>query len=383
VAGVYKRASDRARGKSGKWTAWFLGEDGRKHERAAFPDRARSLELAQHLEAEARRVREGLAAPGDRARREAAARPVAEHVEDYRRDLLARGDRPKHAAHVAGAVRRVLADAAIGSVADLAPDRLRAALGRLRAVRSPRTANHALGAVKAFARWLADSNRIEVPPRGLLALKPYNEDVDRRRVRRALTREELARLLAAAEAGPPVVTRRDPRSKSVIGTLTGPERAALYRIAMGTGFRANEIRTLTPERFALEGDGPTITVPACYSKRGRDDVQPIPRALAAALRPWLATRPPGVPVLAVPARTAELLRRDLAAAGIPARDAAGRVLDFHALRHSYITHLIAGGVNPKVVQRLARHSTITLTLDKYTHVDDEDMRDALEEDGTR
>ncbi len=41
--------------------------------------------------------------------------------------------------------------------------------------------------------------------------------------------------------------------------------------------------------------------------------------------------------------------------------------DWHSLRHSFITNLAAGGVAPKLAQTLARHSTITLTLDRYTH----------------
>jgi len=49
------------------------------------------------------------------------------------------------------------------------------------------------------------------------------------------------------------------------------------------------------------------------------------------------------------------------------RDSAGRYADFHALRHSFITSLVMGGVNPKEAQSLARHSVIGLTLDRYTH----------------
>jgi integrase len=45
----------------------------------------------------------------------------------------------------------------------------------------------------------------------------------------------------------------------------------------------------------------------------------------------------------------------------------GRVADFHALRHTFITNLVRGGVHPKVAQTLARHSTITLTMDRYSH----------------
>ena len=62
-----------------------------------------------------------------------------------------------------------------------------------------------------------------------------------------------------------------------------------------------------------------------------------------------------------------MIRRDLDEAGIPYRDDAGRVADFHSLRHTFITNLARGGVHPKVAQALARHSTITLTMDRYSH----------------
>jgi integrase/recombinase XerD len=378
MAGVHKRKSDRRRGKSGKWTAWWIGEDGKQHQRAAFTDRGRSLELAHHLEAEARRVREGIVEPGERARREAAARPIADHVADYRLDLLAKADGPRHAQHVAGVLVRVLADAGIATVGDLAPDQIQQALGRLRARRSARTCNHALAAVKAFAAWLEHSNRIKESPRGLARIPRYNEEADRCRERRAITRAELDRLLAAAEIGEPVYIYGPTKSKLHKIGVTGPERATLYRLAMGTGFRAEELRTLTPERFALEGPEPTVTVLACYAKSGKEAVQPVTRELAEALRPFVARCAPGSPVVPVPTRTAQMLRVDLAAAGIPYRDGQGRYLDFHALRHSYITHLIRSGANPKVVQALARHSTITLTLDRYTHLEEGDVRGALE-----
>jgi hypothetical protein len=37
--------------------------------------------------------------------------------------------------------------------------------------------------------------------------------------------------------------------------------------------------------------------------------------------------------------------------------------DLYALRHTFISNLAAGGVHPKTAQGLARHSTITLTMD--------------------
>jgi hypothetical protein len=59
------------------------------------------------------------------------------------------------------------------------------------------------------------------------------------------------------------------------------------------------------------------------------------------------------------------------------RDGAGRYADFHALRHSFISNLVSGGVHPKTAQRLARHSTITLTMDRYTHLRRDDLADAV------
>jgi len=70
--------------------------------------------------------------------------------------------------------------------------------------------------------------------------------------------------------------------------------------------------------------------------------------------------------------------KDLADAGIEYRDESGRVLDFHALRHTFITNLARGGVHPKVAQSLARHSTITLTMDRYSHTVLGDLSVALE-----
>jgi hypothetical protein len=40
----------------------------------------------------------------------------------------------------------------------------------------------------------------------------------------------------------------------------------------------------------------------------------------------------------------------------------------HDLRHTAATHLLRRGVHPKVVQELLGHSTISLTLDRYSHV---------------
>jgi len=54
------------------------------------------------------------------------------------------------------------------------------------------------------------------------------------------------------------------------------------------------------------------------------------------------------------------------------------VADFHALRHTYISRLVASGAGLKVAQELARHSTPTLTLGRYAHVQLVDQTRALD-----
>ena len=54
--------------------------------------------------------------------------------------------------------------------------------------------------------------------------------------------------------------------------LSGPHRALCYRLALTTGLRRNEIRSLAWASFDLDSDEATVTVEAGYSKRRRRDV---------------------------------------------------------------------------------------------------------------
>jgi integrase len=49
---------------------------------------------------------------------------------------------------------------------------------------------------------------------------------------------------------------------------------------------------------------------------------------------------------------------------------------FHDLRHSRATQLLASGVHPKIVQERLGHSTITVTMDLYSHVSETMQSDA-------
>ena len=72
-----------------------------------------------------------------------------------------------------------------------------------------------------------------------------------------------------------------------------------------------------------------------------------------------------------------MLKQDLEAADIPRCNEQGLV-DMHSLRHTFISRLATNNVHPSVAKEFARHSTIAVTMDVYTHSYMESQRDALE-----
>lgn len=49
----------------------------------------------------------------------------------------------------------------------------------------------------------------------------------------------------------------------------------------------------------------------------------------------------------------------------------------HALRHTYATRAIESGMNPKTLQKLLGHASIKTTMDRYVHVTDDSMQNAV------
>ena len=232
------------------------------------------------------------------------------------------------------------------------------------------TSNHYLRAVKSFGRWLVRERRLQENPFAHLSL--LNAQTDVRRERRTLSPSEFVAFIEA--------TRRSERS---FRGLDGNDRAMLYLTAANTGLRASELASLRPSSLELYGDMPAIKVAAGYSKRRRNDEQPIRTDLAGMLCNWIDSRGVAGDVQLWPGtwkdESAEMVRRDLKVASIPYTDDEGRVFDFHALRHQFISNLAVAGVHPKVAQQLARHSTIGLTMDRYTHLQVADVAGALDQ----
>jgi integrase len=137
-------------------------------------------------------------------------------------------------------------------------------------------------------------------------LKKLNAATDRRHDRRALSIDELRRLLTAAEAG-----------ADLFG-VSGRERTLIYRLAVESGLRSNELRSLTRSSFAFGKRVATVTVEACSSKRRRRDELPL-RA-AELLRAHVAGKHPGAAAFNLPQyeyrrnSMAGMIRADLAAA---------------------------------------------------------------------
>jgi len=296
------------------------------------------------------------------AQRVAVAKPLVDHLEDWRAVLTAKGNGAQHIAETTGRVQRIIDGCAFKYHADISASKLLSFLHELRTNPdhprggiSATTFNHMLGSFKAFCRWLVKDRRAAESP--VAHLDGLNAQTDKRHERRPFTDEELMRLLDAAHHGP---ERR---------RMSGPERALLYWLAVESGLRANELRSLNRQSFDLDAEPATVTLEAGYAKNRREDTLPLRPELAAALRSFLATKAPAAPVFRLPSREKiiHMFRADLDAAGIPYVDEAGLFADFHSLRHTFITNLARGGVHPKTAQTLARHSTITLTMDRYTH----------------
>jgi integrase len=365
MASVFKRKRDRLR-KNSAWFIAFSDENGvRRTVKGCSVKQATQL-MAAKLESEAELRRRGVIDRKADLYRLHEATPLADHLEAWRIYLLGKGNGDRHAIEGHARVVNLIALAKATRLSDLTLTRVQAALATLKDKgRSLRTIHHYASLAKNFAKWAWHDGRSRDDLLAHLQL-PDNPESDRRRKRRALSEGELLRLVAAAETGP------------TYSGLPGVDRSMLYRIAAGTGFRSDELQSLTPESFDLEGEFPTITVEAKDSKRRRRDVQPIQSSLASILKPWLAGRREGQQVFPVDRwAILEALKADLKAADIQYKTDEG-FADVHSLRHAYITALAKSNAPVKIVQSLARHSTPVLTLGVYTHLALYDQTPALD-----
>ena len=374
------------RNAAGCWIAAWYDHDGKRRERSTrTTDKAAAERILAKRVADTALRRDGVIDAHAEAVNDQARRPVEEHLSDWRAALEAKGIGRKRIKMAFGRTRRMVDNCDFATLADVEP------AGVTRAIRqmqdddaAPRTINGYLQAFGQFVRWAVAEGRLAMNP---LASVGMVKVVGQTRNRRPLSPDELAQLVEAAQRGP--AYRR----------LGGPDRAMLYRLATGTGFRAAELASLTPASFDLDADPPAVTVKAAYSKRRRDDRQPIRPDLADMLRLWLPHKPVKTPVFDAPDKLPPMVRADMrraraswikAVADRTQRrerrrsdflayiDGDGRVVDFHALRATYITMLVKSGASVKEAQELARHSDPKLTMNVYTKLGIHDLAGALD-----
>jgi len=223
------------------------------------------------------------------------------------------------------------------------------------------THNGYITAIKHFTTWCVKDGRAEFSPVQYLdrVAAPQKEK------RRPLAADEVRQLLRATVNGP----RRY--------CMTGFERAALYRLGIETGYRANELRHLTGGCFDL--DQATVSLAAEFCKDRRDATQPITMALASALRSFLDGKGPTDRVFALHTpKTALMIQADAGEAGLPLVDDKGRELVFHSLRHTLRTELERARVSDGVIDTIMRHKPKGVGKTFYRHASDFEIREGIE-----
>ena len=218
---------------------------------------------------------------------------------------------------------------------------------------SPATASRRRAAVRQFYRfvlgeaWRTDdpSRRVDAPKRG-------------RPLPKVLSRDEVDAIIAAASA-------KD--------GAQGLRMGCVVELIYASGLRISELTALPLAALARDPAYLMVT-----GKGGKDRLAPLNTAARTAVKAYLEARKTFLPKgdLAnpwlfpsrgkagrmTPRRFAQLLDEAAADAGIdPAR------VSPHVLRHAFATHLLEGGADLRVVQKLLGHADIA-TTQIYTHV---------------
>jgi integrase/recombinase XerD len=267
-------------------------------------------------------------------------------LEAYRSDLLQFGRFLD--ARGTSATRATSADVA-DFLAALAGDGGKAA--------SPATVHRKAACLRSFFRHLRREEIRDSDPTATLTAPRRG-----RRLPQVLTRAEVARVLEQPDGTAPAALRD----------------RALLELMYACGLRASEAIELEVGDVDLEA-----RVLRARGKGSKERLVPVGQAAAGAVRVYLERGRPalvgGNPVerhLFVNFRGGPLtrqglykiVRRHAASAGL-----AGRMSP-HTLRHSFATHLLAGGCDLRSVQEMLGHADVS-TTQLYTHLSSERLKD--------
>jgi len=315
-------------------------------------------------------------------------RTVDEHLADFEAMMTARQRSADHVKRTVAFVKEICNAAGFDTPISITADGVNKVISEMQAKgKAARTIQGRVVASKAFAKWLTDHGKMAHDP--LRSIKRPNVQTDRRHCRRMLLPAEWPYLRAATIA--------DGRREG----MTPIERAAIYALAIQTGLRSAELRSLTKADMFLAGEKPYVRCRAANTKNKKEARQYIQADLAGELRRLVAQKTPTAPVFSLPDdwRMAAMLRRDLADARklwldemkhdpeargkreesdfLAVQNDQGEKLDFHSLRHTCGAWLALQGIQPNVIKSVMRHSSITLTMDTYGHFLPDQHADAI------
>jgi len=283
------------------------------------------------------REREGIIPP--KHQRDAAQRPLTGHIADFIADRNTVGCDARYVRELEKKLLRLAGACGWNCAGDVTPNSFQT--WRDSQKRAAKTLNEYLKAASGLMNWMERGGRIAGNP--LKPVQMVQSGGLQTRVRRALTLDELKRLMAVA----------------------GP-RKAIYATAVFTGLRRGELGKLEWRDVNLDAACPFLNVRASTTKNHKQASLPVHADVVAALR---TLRPAEAEPLArvfprLP--TMKRFRMDLAAANIEFLDAKGEHADFHALRKTFATHLTLAGTPQRVTMELMRHSDMRLTAKTYT-----------------
>ena len=183
----------------------------------------------------------------------------------------------------------------------------------------------------------------------------------------------LPKVLSVEEVDTLLATARDDDSPE------GKRLLALLELLYASGLRVSELVTLKSSHLQKNTSRPGGLEPFLFirGKGGKERMVPLNDAAIDALNTYLAIRP----VFLRPEEESPYLFCSSGAEGHLTRQRLGQLLKAlaleahldpakvspHALRHSFASHLLAGGADLRVIQELLGHADIS-TTQIYTHV---------------
>ena len=281
------------------------------------------------------------------------------HLDSFVESLKVKQCSDRHLSLVENMIKHICKECKFDVISDLDANRFTAFVNGLNL--AVKTKRHYIAGIKQFTKWLHDTGKLSKNNFRLIKT-PKVLQSDQVHARRALTADEVARLIQAAEASKP------------FRSITGAERALIYRLAVETGLRFNEIKTLKVSDFDFKAG--TVEVRDENEKARRGAILLLRQSTADEIKQFLRNKTSQSAAFLLK-KGYLMMKTDLETAGIPYK-VDGTFADFHSLRHSTASLLIQTGASPKVVQTLMRHTDLNLTMQKYTHLYTGQQRQTIE-----